>query len=92
MRALQFRWLIPRPMKGSEMANKFEHGDIVRLKSGGPTMTIEELPGEIAAYEKSYGCVWFKEFDRKYGKFREHALVKVEGNDALLDAYGQGKA
>jgi uncharacterized protein YodC (DUF2158 family) len=29
------------------MANKFKHGDVVVMKSGGPPMTIDKVPGDI---------------------------------------------
>ncbi|WP_207079410.1 DUF2158 domain-containing protein [Novosphingobium sp. KA1] len=29
------------------MANKFNHGDVVVMKSGGPPMTVDKVPGDI---------------------------------------------
>ena len=45
------------------MASQFKHGELVRLKSGGPNMTVEVLPGEKDQFDYTaigYGCVWFK--------------------------------
>ncbi len=38
------------------MENKFEIGDIVRLKSGGPDMTVTSLDRYI---DGVYFCAWF---------------------------------
>ena len=38
-------------------------GDTVRLKSGGPVMTIREIDGEYAA------CDWFNGSELKRGRF-----------------------
>lgn len=54
-------------------------GDIVKLKSGGPNMTIKDIVTGIT-YEpdNSYNCQWFagKKLDR--GVFPHDSLIKVE--------------
>ncbi len=50
----------------------FKIGDIVRLKSGGPNMTIEgEAHGE-------YVCIWFDQRTRKTDVFSGATLEKVK--------------
>jgi uncharacterized protein YodC (DUF2158 family) len=61
------------------MANKFKHGDIVVMKSGGPPMTVDKVPGDISStytgdkYEE-YRCEWFKGATAQHGVFGEHLL------------------
>jgi uncharacterized protein YodC (DUF2158 family) len=56
---------------------RFETGDVVRLKSGGPPMTITEPPApDISGYH----CVWFDEhkvFHSHY--FEGDALIRLSG-------------
>lgn len=59
------------------MANKFKHGDVVVLKSGGPPMTVENVPGDAKSYGppyEDYHCRWFKGADQKSGNFAEVLL------------------
>lgn len=61
------------------MANKFNHGDIVVMKSGGPPMTIDKVPGDrVNSYShdtyKEYHCEWFKGATAQQGTFGEHLL------------------
>ena len=59
------------------MADKFKKGDVVVMKSGGPPMTVDELPsvlnfsGEPRGY---YEVCWFKGASSKSGRFSEHLL------------------
>jgi uncharacterized protein YodC (DUF2158 family) len=61
------------------LADKFKKGDIVVLKSGGPPMTVHELPskpnydGKPQGY---YATVWFKGASKQAGHFEEHLLEK----------------
>jgi uncharacterized protein YodC (DUF2158 family) len=51
----------------------FDAGDVVQLKSGGPTMTV------ISANERSVGCVWFdKNHDMKQETLRPPVLKLAE--------------
>lgn len=54
------------------MANKFIVGDIVKLKSGGPEMTVQR---ERDSY---YTCQWFAGKKLESGVFPEGSLEKVE--------------
>lgn len=62
------------------MANAFQHGDIVVLKSGGPPMTIDAVPGEEKYPKKKndYLCRWFKGATEDKGIFGEHLIKKYE--------------
>jgi len=62
---------------------EFHYGDIVVLKSGGPPMTVDILPGDqISSYSPetwtTYGCVWFRGAHMERGHFEEHLLKKFE--------------
>jgi uncharacterized protein YodC (DUF2158 family) len=52
---------------------KFDDGDVVVLKSGGPEMTVRRpLPGTI-----SYECEWFQDGIHKTAYFNKHTLKKI---------------
>ena len=51
---------------------QFKTGDIVKLKSGGPVMTVESYGGEIA------GCSWFDGKSHRTETFRADSLVPAE--------------
>ncbi|MCE3289371.1 MAG: hypothetical protein K0R83_1383, partial [Caulobacter sp.] len=65
--------------KGIQLANKFQKGDVVVIKSGGPPMTIDKVPGDMISkwapdvYEE-YHCEWFKGATAQQGTFGEHLL------------------
>ena len=51
--------------------NQFKVGDVVKLKSGGPNMTVRsapEMPGQV------YQCQWFAGKKLEQGAFREESL------------------
>ena len=48
----------------------FKPGDVVRLKSGGPPMTVEQEEGE------GYKCVWFEGKKRNSEWFHRDLLEK----------------
>ena len=62
------------------MANAFDKGDVVVLKSGGPPMTVDEVPGEVSGYgakaRETYLCRWFAGAKPSQGSYAEHLLVK----------------
>ena len=53
------------------MTDKFEVGDVVKLKSGGEKMTIEEI--EDDGY---VSCVWFEGSQVQRGSFAAATLQK----------------
>ena len=69
------------------MANQFRVGNIVKLKSGGPAMTITNVYGD-----GELGCVWFVGTEQKGGTFPPDALEPVEQrrpqNQAPTRPYG----
>lgn len=56
---------------------QFAVGDIVKLKSGGPDMTVKYLPSATSLSDR-YTCQWFAGKKLEQGEFPEAALVKVE--------------
>lgn len=54
---------------------EFQKGDIVKLKSGGPEMTIENI-GTYNSVEKA-NCAWFD------GKTKESSLFALEAIEKL---------
>jgi uncharacterized protein YodC (DUF2158 family) len=51
--------------------HKYKVGDIVKLKSGGPKMTVESVEGG-----NTYLCQWFDKEDRlERGKFPENCIA-----------------
>ena len=62
------------------MAQEFQTGDIVQLKSGGPTMTVRALL-ETGPYEGEYSCQWFAGKKLEAGHFLPESLKRVT-NDA----------
>ncbi|GGC90498.1 DUF2158 domain-containing protein [Chelatococcus reniformis] len=43
------------------MSQKFQTGDLVRLRSGGPTMTIVQVIKSFGGGESDVRCNWFAE-------------------------------
>ena len=62
----------PRP-KETEM--DFKPGDIVRLKSGGPSMTVDEV--EKKGNVTSIFCFWFDGAQLEDGEFSPTSLMPV---------------
>jgi len=61
------------------VANIFNHGDVVVMKSGGPPMTVDKVPGDVTSkYDRDplteYHCEWFKGATAQHGTFAEHLL------------------
>jgi uncharacterized protein YodC (DUF2158 family) len=53
-------------------------GDIVQLKSGGPKMTVTDLP---KPFNEDYATSWFAGSKHEHGRFPEDALQPfVEGD------------
>lgn len=64
------------------MEIKFKVGDVVRLKSGGPEMTIEEIDytipskGSGSTFTGYVYCKWFIGNELKNGRFHQDSLNK----------------
>jgi len=52
---------------------KFNEGDVVQLKSGGPKMTAKKILGDGDVF-----CQWFSGSKLQDGYFQPHSLIKVE--------------
>jgi uncharacterized protein YodC (DUF2158 family) len=58
------------------MARDFEVGQVVKLKSGGPKMTIEEIDDYGSGHPQA-SCVWFEGDKRKSSIFEFQTLEVV---------------
>lgn len=57
------------------MGTQFKKGDLVRLKSGGPDMTIDELYPPRIGNDASARCVWFAGKKHEFARFDLATLV-----------------
>jgi uncharacterized protein YodC (DUF2158 family) len=62
-------------MRGKQMAEQLEEGDIVRPKSGGHIMTIGTIDDDGEGHKIAL-CYWFADGERKQGTFELTALAK----------------
>ena len=44
---------------------EFEKGDLVRLRSGGPLMTVEDIGEKHMTGDQAVWCVWFEKVGNK---------------------------
>ncbi len=72
---------------------EFEKGDVVHLKSGGPTMTVENVGERAMTGEETVWCVWFEQVRGRQVAQRETfspvALKKAQDWDKPLRAKAQ---
>jgi uncharacterized protein YodC (DUF2158 family) len=69
-----------------KMERKFKTGDLVQLKSGGATMTVESYASnehyKVTSDPETVGkwvyCVWFMGDKTMRDTFHEHMLIRVE--------------
>ncbi len=59
---------------------KFTVGDVVRLKSGGPLMTVQQ-----ATYADNIMCTWFGENNRRMSEGFHPRTLKHMGPEAIND-------
>ncbi len=77
-------------MDEQQFIKKFQRGDTVQLKSGGPIMTVEEyeiwhdIMGGLLNREtqpshetETVSCTWFDKNQRRFGKFHQDLLSMV---------------
>lgn len=57
---------------------EFKVGDKVRLKSGGPDMTVKELDQLLAIDSDDILCTWFAGLKIQSGSFPPDTLERVE--------------
>ncbi|WP_027177117.1 YodC family protein [Desulfovibrio aminophilus] len=55
---------------------KYKVGDIVQLRSGGPEMTVKEIP-DNDLFSNYYICQWFAGKKLASGNFQEESLEPV---------------
>ncbi len=63
------------------MAKEWKHGDVVALKSGGPSMTVTHIVTEDGIAQlsrKLFTCAWFSEGEVKEYNFDADALKADE--------------
>lgn len=59
------------------MSNQFQKGDVIRLKSGGPAMTVTSVGEAHMSSAMSVWCVWFDvKGEQKNGTFPIEAVEK----------------
>ena len=61
------------------MATLFNVGDIVQLKSGGPLMTVQSVPG--GPYIDTHPCQWFAGKKLESGTFPPESLQSANQGD-----------
>ena len=59
----------------------FKVGDVVRLKTGGPEMTVEASDGK----SPDIICTWLAEKARQHSRFKSLTLRKVEAKPAKAE-------
>ena len=59
---------------------KFTVGDVVRLKSGGPLMTVQQ-----ATYADNIMCTWFGENNRRMSEGFHPRTLRHMGPEAMND-------
>ncbi len=50
---------------------EFQPGDLVRLKSGGPVMTVEQVGKRPMTEDDTVWCTWFKKVSNRQAIQRE---------------------
>ncbi len=62
--------------------SEFKPGDVVRLKTGGPKMTVERV-SHAPTYGDRVDCVWFDDNAQGpfYERFAPEVLYDVNGGD-----------
>ena len=58
------------------MSKTYNVGDIVKLKSGGPEMTIEEVGTGL--HKGDYRCQWFAGKKLNWGTFPYESLIEAK--------------
>ena len=79
-------------MYGFEMPPLFKSGDLVVLKSGGPTMTVDTVNTDIFDDDKITGllCVWFVGEKLERVRFDHRAVEHAQLEKADLRRAQQG--
>lgn len=62
-------------------------GDIVKLKSGGPSMTVEKV-GTVDSAAHTASCVWFNDEGDVWRLYRDSFAVDVLDGATATDVVG----
>ena len=57
------------------MPEEFKPGDVVKLKSGGPRMTVDDVDVYMSGGKPQAKCVWFEDKKRYEALFELPTLV-----------------
>ena len=60
------------------MSDEFKEGDTVRLKSGGPVMTINKMAVHKHSGKLNAVCKWFDGDKVRHGEFLPFELMKID--------------
>ena len=63
-------------MDNNESSQEFKIGDVVKLKSGGPTMTVNNIEENGEIY-----CQWFAGKKLEEGQFSSDSLIRASVNE-----------
>ncbi len=74
----KLRQPLTRNEKLMAATNTFKVGDIVKLKSGGPEMTVRVVPESL---KKSYACQWFAGKKLEQCSFPDESLEPVKDQE-----------
>lgn len=57
-------------------ATRWDRGTVVRLKSGGPKMTVDSSPSKLNVEYEAYSvtCLWFDELELCEGRFDSESI------------------
>jgi uncharacterized protein YodC (DUF2158 family) len=78
------------PRKMEMAAAKYKVGDVVRLKSGGPDMTVQsvsdknmsdQLSRELLGDDDTIKCQWFSGTKLQHGRFNPQTLESVNSDE-----------
>lgn len=64
------------------MKTNFAIGDVVKLASDGPDMTVQRLPIKSSQIYDNYECQWFAGKKLEHGRFQAEQLILVKKRDA----------
>jgi uncharacterized protein YodC (DUF2158 family) len=71
--------------------SEFKPGDLVRVKSGGPTMTVEQVGKTAVQQEEAVWCVWFEKVgNRQVPQKETFAPVVLEKVDRTRSVMSVG--
>jgi uncharacterized protein YodC (DUF2158 family) len=68
------------------LTSEFKKGDVVRLKSGGPRMTVQDL-GSFTGIEDGVVCVWFENNKQQSAVFDRAGLEHAGETKPLFEVF-----